>query len=61
MSQFTFAPDPEAHMRSLQAARALRAIGFPASGAFLSAAEHLIDQGIQVSQESLANALHEHP
>ena len=57
--KFTFLPDPEGTVRSLEAARMLRAQGLAASGAFLTAAEHLIAQGIEVTQDTLADALHE--
>lgn len=59
MEQFTFTPPPDEIVRSLSAARRLQAIGLPASGAFLSAAEHLIDRGIEVTQSNVADVLHD--
>lgn len=50
--------DPEARVVMLDAARALRRIGLPASGAFLAAAEELIAKDLPLTRESLADLLH---
>lgn len=51
---------PEDTRLSLRAARSLRSLGMPSSGAFLTAAEAIIERGGQITKASLADALHEH-
>lgn len=50
----TLAPDPDMHV-----ARRLADLGQPASGAVLEAARHLEAQGQEITNEALADALHE--
>lgn len=56
-TKLTITPDPEVVV--LEAARRLRRIGLPANGTFLSAAEALMERDVPVTQDNLANALHE--
>jgi hypothetical protein len=55
---FTLAPDPDETI-TIDAAHQLRAIGLQSSGAFLSAAEHLIEHGEPITQAAVAQLLHE--
>ena len=50
---------PDDRAITLKAARSLRLLGLPSSGAFLTAAEALIERGERVTKETLANTLHE--
>lgn len=59
MDDLTFLLEPDSPAIASEAALALHALDLPASGAFLTAAEALIERGVTVTKASLADALHE--